>query len=172
MSSRIVTTGWLLLLVACAKTASAQAKSIEGSYRNPALGYSIKIPPGLKGIVGQEDGPHRGVRIPLPSGGDIVVFGEPNSVEYKSPEDGVKEELKLKGCESAQQQIQPATLGKIEGSRGRLVCGDRVLFLSLAFRSQGGPIYWLRLETTRARESDDQATLNIVAASFRLIRWQ
>ena len=172
MSSRILTTGALLLLIACAKTALAQVKSIEGTYRNPALGYSIKIPPGLKGLVGEEDGPQRGVRIPLPSGGEIVVFGEPNSLEFKSPQDGVRKELKLKDCESAQQEIQPAAVGKLKGARGRLVCGDRVFNLFLAFRPQGGPIYWLRLETSRAHESEDEPILGTIGASFRLIRWQ
>lgn len=172
MSSRILTTGVLLPLIACANIASAQVRSIEGTYRNPALGYSIKIPPGLKGLVGEEVGPQRGVRIPLPSGGEIVVFGEPNSLEFKSPEDGVRKELKLKDCESAQQEIQPAAIDKIKGARGMLICGDRVLILLLAFRSQGAPIYWLRLEITRAHQSEDEAIVEAIAASFKLIPWK
>src|SRR5271163_4220931 len=107
MSSRIFTTGVLMLLIACAKISSAQVRSIEGTYRNPALGYSIQIPRGLKGITGDQD--ERGVTISLPSRAQIVVFGEPNSLEYKSPEEGVRAELKLHDCESAQQEIQPVT---------------------------------------------------------------
>jgi hypothetical protein len=53
MSARAQTTGMLLLLIACSNAAWAQAIWIEGTYRNPALGYSIEIPPSLKGIVGQ-----------------------------------------------------------------------------------------------------------------------
>lgn len=143
---------------------------MEGTYRNPAQGYSIKIPRGLKGVTGDQAGPERGVRISLPSSANIVVFGEPNSLEYKSPEEGVRAELKLKDCESAQQEIHPAIIGKVKGARGRLVCGDRVLDLFLAFRPQGEPIYWLRLDTTRAHESEDEAVLQTVAASFKLIR--
>jgi len=74
-----------LLLLGYASIVSSQTRSIEGTYRNPAEGYSVKIPPGLKGFFGDEDGPQRGVRIPLPSGGEIAVFGEPNSLEYKVP---------------------------------------------------------------------------------------
>jgi hypothetical protein len=171
MSSRILTKGVLSLLIACANTALAQVRSIEGTYRNPALGYSIQIPRGLKGVTGDQDGPERGVRISLASGGEIVVFGEPNSLEYKTPEDGVRAELKLKDCES-EQEIRPATIGKMKGAMGRLVCGDRALILFLAFRPHGEPIYWLRLETTRTRESEDAAVLQTVAASFRLIHWR
>jgi hypothetical protein len=96
MSSRILATSVLLLLTACPNIASAQVRSIEGTYRNPALGYSIQIPRGLKGVTGDQDGPERGLRISLASGGDIVVFGEPHSLEYKTPEDGLKDELELR----------------------------------------------------------------------------
>jgi hypothetical protein len=172
MSSRILTARVLLLLIACANIAPAQVRSIQGTYRNPAVGYSIQIPRGLKSVTGDQDGPERGVKISLPSGGQIVVFGEPNSLEYKSPEEGVRAELKFKDCESGQQEIQRASVGKTKGARGRLICGDRALNLFLAFRSQGGPIYWLRLETARAHESADEVVLDKIAASFRLIRWQ
>jgi|HubBroStandDraft_6_1064221.scaffolds.fasta_scaffold147113_2 hypothetical protein len=172
MLSRFLTAGALIVQVVCAGLVFAQSRSIEGTYRNSALGYSIQIPSGLKGAAGGGDGPERGVRISLPSGSDIVVFGEPNSLEYKSPEDGVRADLELKGCESGQQEIQPSALGKIKAARGRLVCGDRVLNLFLAFRPQGGPIYWLRLETTRAHESEDELALDRVATSFKLIRWK
>jgi hypothetical protein len=172
MFSRTLIACIFLFQTSCSFIVRAQIRSIEGTYRNPALGYSIQIPRGLQAVTGDQDGPERGVRISLPSGGDIIVFGEPNSLEYKSSEEGVRAELKLKGCESAQQEIRPATIGKIKGASGRLVCGDRVLSLLLAFRPSGGPIYWFRLETTRSHEPEDETALEAVAASFRLIRWQ
>lgn len=172
MSLRALMACVFLLLANWFFIVRAQTRSIEGTYRNPAEGYSIKIPTGLKGLFGDEDGPQRGVRISLPSGGEIVVFGEPNSLEYKNPEEGIRAELKLKDCEPAQREIQPAPIGKIKGARGRLVCGDRVLTLFLAFRPGGEPIYWLRLDTTRAHESEDQAVLQTIAASFKLISWK
>jgi hypothetical protein len=162
----------LLLQIACAVAVWAECRSIEGTYRNPALGYSIRIPRGLKGAAGDQAGPERGVRISLPSGGEIVVFGEPNSLEYKSPEEGVRAELTVKDCESRQREIKRALVGKLHGAEGNLVCGDHVLRLFLVFRTHGGPIYWLRLETVRAHESEDEAILKTIAASFRLIRWK
>jgi len=171
MSSRTLLACVFLFLTSCVSIFCAQTTSIEGTYSNPAEGYSIKIPPGLKGLFDDEDGPQRGVRIPLPSGGEIVVFGEPNSLEYKTPEEGIRAELKLKNCES-RQEIHPAALGKLKGARGRLVCGDRDLTLLLAFRPGGSPIYWLRLDTTRARESEDQSILQTIAASFNLVPWK
>jgi hypothetical protein len=112
------------------------------------------------------------VGISLPSGGKIVVFGEPNSLEYKTAEEGVSAELTLKDCSFDEREVKPALVGKLKGAKGRLVCGDRVLRLFLAFRTQGGPIYWLRLDTIRAHESQDEAILETIAASFRLIRWE
>jgi len=172
MVSRLLKAGPFLLLAVSGQLVCAQSRSVEGTYRNPALGYSIRIPRGLKGVTGDQAGPERGVKIPLPSGSEIVVFGEPNSLEYKSPEEGIRSELKLKDCESGQQEIKQATVGRIRGARGRLVCGDRVLRLVLAFRPHGGPIYRLRLETTRLRETDAGAILEAVAATFRLIPWR
>jgi len=149
-----------------------ESRSVEGTYRNPALGYSIKIPNGMKGVTGDQDGPERGVRISLASGGEIVVFGEPNSLEWKSPEEGVRDLLKSRTCNSGQREIHRARIGKLNGASGSLICGDRVLKTLLAFRSRGGPIYWIQLETSRAHESEDEAILETVAASFKLIRWQ
>ena len=37
---------------------------------------------GLKAITGGESGPEPGVRISLPSGGSIIVYGEPNALEF------------------------------------------------------------------------------------------
>lgn len=150
----------------------AQVRPIEGTYRNSALGYSIQIPRGLKGITGDQSGPERGVKILLPSGGTITVFGEPKSLEYKTPEEGVNDELRLKACPSSQREIKPSLVGKLKGANGHLVCGGRVLFLLLAFRPHGSPIYWLRLETSPPHESEDRAILEEVAASFKLIRWK
>jgi hypothetical protein len=150
----------------------AETRSVEGVYRNPALGFSIKIPRGLKGVTGDQDGPERGVRIPLTSGGEIVVFGEPNSLEWKSPEEGVEDLLKNRTCNSGKSEIERARVGKLNGAKGSLICGDRVLKVLLAFRPHGGPIYWIRIETPRVHESEDEGILETVAASFKLIRWK
>jgi len=171
MNSRALA-GALLLLATSTRVVYSEIRFIEGTYRNPALGYSIKIPFGLKATTGDQDGPERGVRISLPSGGEIVVFGEPNSLEFKSPQEGVRAQLARGGCGSGQPEVNSAPVGKLNGAKGRLICGDHVVRLFLAFRSNGGPIYWLRLETNRSHQSEDETTLDSVAASFRLIRWK
>jgi len=162
----------LLFQLTSPRNVSAQSRSIEGTYRNPALGYSISIPQGLKAVTEDRAGPERGVRISLPSGGEITVFGEPNSLEWKSPEEGVKSELAHSDCGSGNQEIKRGVVGKLKGARGKLVCSDHVVSLFLAFRKKGGPIYWLRLETVQAHESEDEAVLEAVAANLRLIPWK
>jgi hypothetical protein len=106
------------------------------------------------------------------SGGKIFVFGEPNSLEWKSPEDGIKTELTRADCTSDQQEVKQAHVGKLSGAKVSPVCGDHVLKVLLAFRTGGGPAYWLRLETVRVHESEDDAILESIAASFKLIRWE
>ena len=123
-------------------------------------------------MAGDESGPERGVRILLPSGGKIVVFGEPNSLEWKSPKEGMRYELTFAACASDGQEVKQASIGRLSGAKGSLVCGDRVLKVLLAFRTKGGPIYWLRLDTVHTHESEDDAILESIAASFKLIRWE
>jgi len=170
----IVGTFALPLQIAWISIVRAESRTVEGTYRNPALGYSIKIPRGLRGVTGDQDGPERGIRIPLASGGEIVVFGEPNSLEWKSPEEGMGDwidHLKRPTCNSGERKIEPSRVGRLNGAKGTLICGDRVLNVLLAFRSNGGPIYWFRLETLRVHQSEDGAVFETVTASFKLIRW-
>jgi hypothetical protein len=159
------------LLIAGFAVAHADPRWIEGTYRNHAFGYSIEIPRGLKGLVGDKDGPERGPRIQLHSGGNIVVFGEPNSLEWKTPEEGIRYDLSHEKCESGAEEVSKTRLGKLEGASGSFICKDRVVHVLLVFRPRGEPIYWLRLETTRAHEKEDEAVLANTAASFKLIRW-
>ena len=162
----------LSLFVACITAAQGNPRSVEGIYRNYALGFSIDIPPGLKGTAGDEAGPERGTTIKLSSGGKIIVFGEPNGLEWKNPEEGVKYELAHEACGATRPEVSPARIGKLAGSKGSLACGDRVLDVRLAFRTKGEPIYWLRLETDRSHRTKDQDILETVAASFKLIPWK
>jgi len=162
----------MALLIASTSLAQADPRWVVGIYRNSAEGYSIKIPPGLRGRAGEDAGPERGPRISLPSGGNIVVFGEPNSAEYKNPTEGVRAVLAYEKCASGRQEVWQARVGRLVGAKGSFVCGDRVVKLLLAFRTGGGPIYWLRLETVSAHDSEDDVILENVAASFKLIRWQ
>ena len=162
----------LVILMICGSVASADPRWFEGEYRNPGLGYAITVPRGLKGVTGDQAGPERGPRIALPSGGEILVFGEPNSLEWKTPGEGIRFALANEPCPSRRQEVRRARIGRLAGAKGSSVCGDRVQRLFLVFRSGDGPIYWLWLQTVRAHESDDSMILEQVAASFRLIRWE
>jgi hypothetical protein len=150
----------------------AQTRSLTGKYRNPALGYSIEIPSGLKGVTGDQAGPERGVTIVLPSGGEVKVFGEPNSFEWKTPAEGVRYELSHEKCAGKPNEISYPSVGKLEAAKGRLLCADRLVIVLLTFRPRGGPVYWLRLDTSPKYESADSAVLMKIANSFKLIHWQ
>ena len=154
--------------------ASAQTWQVKGEYRNPALGYSIRIPRGLSAKTGVSGtGVQRGVEILLPAGGTISVWGEPNSLEWKSPTEGVQDALDNGECTSKEARPSQVLIGRTEGAQGRVVCGDEVEITFLAFRRPGeGPIYWFVLTTSRANERKDRAILEQVAATFRIIQWK
>lgn len=153
--------------------ANAQEWQVKGKYRNPALGYSIRIPRGLNAITGVEStGAQRGVVISLPAGGTLRVWGEPNSLEWKNPSEGVQWELEDGECPSKEVRTSQILIGGLEGAQGRVACRNRVQITLLVFRPGGGPIYWFELTTSSANEIEDDAILKQIAASFRIIRWQ
>ena len=171
---RSQTLGVVLLpsLLFC-QTVSADARKVKGLYRNPAEGYALRIPKGLKGIAGDQAAPERGVSIILPSGGEILSIGEPNSLEFKTPEEGVRDSFTShKDCQPGQGAVTKTKVGKLNGAEGRFVCEKDVYIVLLAFRPGGEPIYWLQLKTDLAHEDADRTILQSVASSFRIIRWQ
>ena len=164
----------VFLLSMLSKTCCVQSnpRSVSGIYRNPAEGYSIRIPQGLKANAGDQAGPERGVNILLPTGNTIFTVGEPNSAEYKDPVEGMWATLGREDCQPREVAISTAKIGKLTAAKGGLTCGHLVHIKMLAFRPHGGPIYWLHLETDLAHEHDDEVVLEAVAASFRIIRWK
>jgi len=162
----------LLTQFASGPCAKADARSVHGTYRNPAEGYAIRIPNRVRAVAGDQAGPERGVRIHLKSGNSILTIGEPNSAEYKDPQEGIQASLKFEDCQSRQATVTVARMGKITGAKGRLACGNRIYVTMLAFRPRGGPIYWLKLETDPPHEHEDEAVLLSLASSFRIIRWE
>jgi hypothetical protein len=169
MDWRVLLTGVLLIQLACGGVSLSDARWVEGTYRNSAFGYSITIPPGLRGTAGDEARPERGIRISLPSGGLILAYGEPNSLHWKSPKEGLRSERANATCGSDQPEVKQINFGKLSAAKAAQICGDRVLRLILAFRKSGGPVYWLRLETVRAHASKDEEILDSIAESFKLI---
>jgi hypothetical protein len=146
-------------------------RTVKGVYRHPGQGFSVVVPDKATGLLEGDPHTERGVRIALPSGGSIFVYGEANSLEWPTPDDGIRWAMRLEP-ECSSQGIRDARVGKLAGSGTRLSCGDKAIRLLLVFRPGGGPIYWLRLETETAHEAEDANFLERVASSFRIIRWQ
>ena len=169
MSRRItclVSTGFLLCVVAM-----AQERWVTGQYRNNAVGFAVRIPNGMRGLTGDQSGPERGVKISLPSGASVTVYGEPNSLEYKTAAEGIRESLSSY-CHSGESTVSPARVGRLHGAKGRVVCGERIIEEMVTFRPGGDLIYWLRLETTNAHAVDDEAALETIANGFKVIAWR
>ena len=164
---------WHLALLLClfvAVAGASNARRVTGTYRNYAEGFSVEVPKGLEGVAGDADGPERGLRIPLQSGGSISIYGEPNSLEWKSADEGVRWMLTVYKCGS-EQKPSSALIGSVRGASGPSICKDRFIAVLLAFRPKGGPIYWFILKTS-ANHRDDKRVLERVAESFKIIAWK
>lgn len=162
----------IILIVSCVSTAQT-ARHITGKYSNPALGYEVTVPDGLVGITSDQAGPETGISISLPSGGNITVYAEANSSGWRTPMDGIRHSLSTEKCNSDRRQSTAFTrMGRITATRGTVECDGRLLEMSLAFRSGGGPMYWITLRTTPQKRIEDEATLNKLAATFQLVPLQ
>jgi hypothetical protein len=146
-------------------------RTVKGIYRHPGQGFSVVIPDGVRGLL--EGDPHieRGIRIALPSGGSIFVYGEPNTLEWPTPADGIRWAVQ-KEPKCSSDGVREVQVGKLTGAGARLLCDGKLVSLQLLFRPGGGPVYWLRLETHRDNEAEDVTFLGKVSSSFQLIRWQ
>jgi hypothetical protein len=158
----------LVLTLGVAQT----ARTVKGRYRHPGQGFSVLVPEKATGLLEGDPHTERGIRIALPSGSSIFAYGEPNSLEWPSPADGIRQRVADYPKCSADGIQTPAKLGKLAGAGARLSCGDQIIRLRLAFRPGGGPIYWVRLETASNHEAEDATFFEKVASSFQIIRWQ
>jgi hypothetical protein len=136
MSRRMLCAVWVSFALCLA--VRAQERSITKEYRNYAEGFAVRIPTGMRGLAGDQAGPERGVTVSLPSGASVAIFGEPNSLEYKTAPEGIKESLSGQ-CQDGKPTVSAARVGKVRGAKGKLACGDRVIVEMLAFRPGGGP---------------------------------
>jgi hypothetical protein len=163
-----ITAVTLVLTLGVAQT----ARTVKGRYRHPGQGFSVLVPERATGLLEGDPHTERGIRIALPSGGSVAAYGEPNSLEWPSPVDGIRwavanyPKCSLDGIQT------PAKLGQLAGAGARLSCGDRIIRFLLAFRPGGGPIYWIRLETASTHDAEDATFFEQVASSFQIIRWQ
>ena len=160
------------LVLALGGAQTQTARTVKGRYRHPGQGFSVLVLEKPTGLLEGDPHTERGIRIALPSGGSIFAYGEPNSLEWASPADGIRRAVaNYPKCFPDGIQI-PAKLGKLAGAGARLSCADRIIRLLLAFRPGGGPIYWVRLETASNHEAEDATFFGKVASSFQVIRWQ
>ena len=159
------------LLLILAVGAQQTARTVTGRYQHSGQGFSIVIPHEATGLLEADPAIERGIRLLLPSGGSIFVYGEANSLEWPASVDGIRWAVAQEPTCSSQ-GIRNERVGKLSGSGVRLSCGEKSIRLLLVFCSGGGPIYWLRLETASAREAEDAILLERVAASFQTIRWR
>lgn len=161
----------IILLVSCISAAQT-ARRITGNYSNQAFGYEVTIPEGLLGTADDEGGSERGFSISLPSGGTIALFGEPNTLEWKTPMDGIRHSLGAEKCDSGRRQGTAfGRMGRLTATKGSLECDDRVLEVLLAFRPSRGPVFGMTLRTSQKR-IEDEAAFNKLAATFQLIHGQ
>ena len=148
-----------------------EPRTVKGIYRHPGQGFSVVIPDAARGLVEGDLHTERGIRIALPSGGSIFVYGEPNTLEWPTPADGIRSAVQdTPKC--ASDGVREVRVGKLTGAGARLLCDGKVVSLQLVFRPGGGPVYWLRLETNRDNEGGDVTFLKMVSSSFQLIHWQ
>jgi hypothetical protein len=162
--------GVIVVLAVCGVSAAQTARRVTGDYSNPALGYEITVPEGLVGLTGDQAGPERGLTVSLPSGGTITVYGEPNSLGWKAPIDGIRHSLGLEKCDSDRRQSTAfARMGRLTATKGTLACGDRLLEMLLTLRAGDGPVYGLTLRTTAQKRTEDETVFNKMAGTFRLI---
>ena len=164
--------GAVVLTLALAIAASQPPRTVKGQYRLPAKGFAVVVPRNATGLLEVDPEVERGVRIALTSGGSVLVYGEMNSLEWSTPVEGVRWVADAVHPECTTSPVSDAHVGTLIGAGMRLLCGARVIRYALAFRPAGGPIYWLRLETSTSQEAAEAKVFEQIAASFRLIRWE
>jgi hypothetical protein len=163
-----------VLMVVVAVASLQVSRPVKGQYRLPAKGFAVDVPREAKGFLEGDAAVERGIRIVLPSGGSVFVYGDMNGSEWRTPAEGVHSVTSVVPVRDncAAGPISDLKIGQIAGAGARLVCGEDVVRLALAFRPGGGPIYWLRLETTRRREAAETKAFEGIAATFQLIPWE
>ena len=94
------------VLLALVATVTAQQRTIIGVYKNFAEGFAVRIPQALK--VSPETNPGRNVESAFLCCWDTCnLYGEPNSLEWTHPEEGVRYALQAY-CPASEQTIAPA----------------------------------------------------------------
>ena len=162
----------LWLCVTAGTSAQAYPRIIVGRYHNPAEGFSVRVPRGLKGMAGDQAGPERGVSITLGENLKIVVYGEPNSLDWKDAAQAVRSAIEHAGSNVSTTEVTPVRLGSLAASRAILKSMTRASEIVVAFRPGGGPVYWARLESDGKYFPHDHEVFMRVVQSFQVEAWK
>src|SRR5215471_921817 len=88
--------------------------TVRGRYRHPGQGFSVLVPDEATGLLEGDQATDHGIRLVLPSGGSIFVYGEANSLEFSTPADGIRSAIAQEPkCSS--EGIRDARVGKLSG---------------------------------------------------------
>ena len=161
-----------VLTLALVIAAPQPPRIVQGQYRLPAKGFAVVVPRNATGLLEGDPAVERGIRIALTSSGNVFVYGEMNSLEWRTPTEGVQSLAQSADAECVISPVSDARVGTLVGAGARVLCGAQVIRYALAFRPGGGPIYWVRLETNTRQEAAETKVFEQIAASFRLIRWE
>ncbi len=151
---------------------------VTGRYFNYALGFSVEAPPGIQGLRGQSSGPERGVAYPLSYDCNrvIVVFGEPNSLEWSTPDAAISwtVQARIKGDPQAEINRYNTTMGKLKaaGATIRHRATPDIEDIVIAFRPGGGLEYQARLVSLPNRRDQDFDTFAKVLREFLIEPWR
>jgi hypothetical protein len=160
------------------RAAQCQGEQVAGRYTNFAEGFSVQVPNAYVGRRGVQSGPERGVSIALASNCEafIVLYGEPNSLEWKSPEEGLQRLVTdaTEADASVRSRNHVARLGRLTAAGVTMSQSgsDQIEETVMAFRPHGSPVYTATLVSSKGRYRQDKATLEQVLSTFRLERWR
>lgn len=150
--------------------------TVTGRYVNYAEGFSVAIPRGLTGRRGQAAGPERGVSIPLSSDCErvVVVYGFPNSLEWRTPEEAIAGQVALARADSLQEitRYQAVLAGvRVPGVSLQLGAGEVEDFVVHLHQGRGR-LYWAHLVSTKTHYTRDREQFLGMLATFRFEPWR
>jgi len=160
------------------RQSQCKGDTVSKWYFNYAQGFSIAIPTGFLGRRGQEAGPERGVSIPFSRDctGVMVVYGEPNSLEWATPADTIKwkiDEAKEDDPQNVARRFI-TRLGKLKAAGviiSRHTTDEREIVV-VAFRPRSGLVYTAMLSTAGKRYPRDHKIFMEALQGFRLEAWR
>jgi len=160
---------FLLLVAMVAEAQTDSPRLVTERYENSAEGFAVTLPETFVGLTGNQAGPQRGFTILLPSKGTITISGEPNSLEYRSPEEAVRQSLSYveSSCKK-RVRVSATTLGGRPAARGSFACGDRSLTQVSALSPSGAQLYSVRLESFTPSDDEDRRALQQIVGGFVL----